>query len=926
MRINNVLLALILMLCLSFALIPGSLNADNYSVNITLKPLNYDSAKQAFEFEGKDYGMTTSPGSYQLPTKLLNILLPPGAQVIDQSVTFSSERFVAAPEPNQNGGFASSEQVLLGSPDNIQRGRTRFFGVHRFGDIHYARFLVLPAIYDQSLQGYQISEQISINLVYDISTELASSNRIPPSLLDDTFFANPELLTRHYQKENSRNYDYLIVTTPELYAAASSLVAFRQSQGLVTEYANIATILNTSPGSNAAEKLRNYLIQQYNLNPFTYLLLIGDIDVIPIAQLTPEPNGFETIPSDFYFSDLSSIFDTDSDGCLGEYSSGIGDQDWLVDYTPELFVGRIAWNTSASVTTICDRIVSFEQSQAPWKEKALLPAAFLNYQNEGDEFNFAQTDGADFMELVKQTIISSMQTTTLYEQTGAILSYPSDFPLDSTTLRNQLNTESYGLLNWSAHGSATSSSRKVWIEDSNNNGIPESYEMEWMGMVNRQSFDNLANQDGMVVFCASCYNGMIDHTSASLAEHVLLKKGVAAIGATRTGWYKIGWRNPGWGGISSLNYHWLENYKTFGMPVGAAHAYSNLLHTQYYLFGDPIDSGGIIWPELQNVYTYLLYGDPAIGHTPVPIQPAGEILVWEPIHHDGLPVVNAINAAGNYNVIYTDKLIPDYQYIDNFEAVFCLFGFGDTSYILEPNSLEYNLLNGYLENGGKVYLEGWVAWDAQDSFWQKFGTSAPYDHLAYIDMIRHETESDSMLWTYDSDMDYTTALAVIGDTARPFLSSWSIVHISDIIAVKNITSDYATISSSFRLADVTEPVNTLTELLTLIINTLNEDPPPVENSDDLISKPNLKLLLYPNPFTATLKISSSDLVEKQVELKIYNIKGQEVWNGKPQVKNNKLDLVWNGTDKSGNSLGNGLYFIKLIAGSQSTISKAVLIK
>jgi hypothetical protein len=99
---------------------------------------------------------------------------------------------------------------------------------------------------------------------------------------------------------------------------------------------------------------------------------------------------------------------------------------------------------------------------------------------------------------------------------------------------------------------------------------------------------------------------------------------VAVFGATRTGWYKIGWENPVgvasaaktimcWKTMSSPNVGWRRG----GLDQSAPH--------QYYLFGDPVDSGGIIYPELQNVYTYLLYGDPAVGHSAVQTPPDGEI-------------------------------------------------------------------------------------------------------------------------------------------------------------------------------------------------------------------------------------------------------------------------------------------------------------
>jgi len=879
------------------------------------------------DYHTMGYGTISGVGKYQLPVRNINILLPAGAELESYELNLSGSNTLSAPIPQINPPFKSSDGVLQATADKSATSRYSFLGIRKWGDLTYASFAVLPAIYDEAGQQWRWNHRVDISLDYSLPSK-AFRNIIPPTFNRDDFFVNPEALRGFYRKAQSRNYDYLIISTAELYNAAQALVQFRSSQGLITSFANIADVLAQTPGANNAQKVRNYLIQEYDTHPFSYLLLIGDIDVLPVAMLTPEPDGSETVPSDFYYSDLSSNFDSDNDGRLGEYSTGMADQDWGVDFTPELFVGRISWSTTAAVAAIAARIVSFEQSTGDWKNKALLPAAYLNYAQEEWNMDFAETDGAGFMEFVKDTVLSDMQTTTLYEQLGYLPSYPSDYALDYDQLRTLLNTQSYGLLSWSAHGSATSSSRKVWMEDGNGNNIPDSYEMQWMNMVNRSSFDNLSNQDGMVVFCASCYNGRIDHSSTSLSEQVLLKKGVSVIGATRTGWYKIGWQNPGWGGLSSYNYHFLENYIRQGMTAGAAHGYTNLLHTQYYLFGDPIDSGGIIWPELQNVYTYLMYGDPAVGYVPNPILPQGEILVWEPNHHNGIPIVNAINDLGSFNVVYTDKLIPDYEYLHHFEAVFCLFGFGDTAYIIEPESLEYNLLNAYLNDGGRVYLEGWVDWNMTDPLFAKFGVSAVTDHMAEIASIRCMYNGEEMSWSYDAPVDITIPLVPTIATAHPLFESIGSTGNTDVIGVYNSNGSYRTIASTFQLFGATEPVYNLVDMVAVIFDTLNVgSSSPVSNPEEHLPVQKLSATIYPNPFNPSASISYNLPQGQFTTIRITNIRGQVVRTLDSGFKQTGKHLVvWNGKDDAGKSVATGVYLCQVIGARDRITQKMLLLK
>ncbi len=894
------------------ALVPLLLGAASLSLELQLP---VPSALDVQSLRAEAYGVISQAGRPQLPCKTVNVLLPKGASLRTHSLSFGGERFVAAPAPAVNPGFSDGDNLLSSPPQELSEQRIVFLGMKKWGELNYASFRILPAV--QVPGGYLWSTKLVLNLEYAAAAR--EKGRIPGTFKDSSYFANPGALSSWYERSVTRDYDYLIVTNSTLYPALSGLVNFRSSQGMQVSFADIATILQSSPGASPSEKLFNYLVSEYNAHPFTYLLLVGDIDVVPIAMLTPEPDGYETVPSDFYYSDLSSLWDTDNDGRLGEYYLAEGSQDWMVDYTPEVFVGRIASNDPQTVQDVANRTVTFENSPGAWKNKALLPAAFLNYGGEPEPI-YLQTDGAGLMELMDETILSDMETTTMYEQEGYVPSYPSDYPLNSTTLKNLFSSQSWGLVNWSAHGSATSSSRKVWMNDNNGNNLPDSYEMDWMGLVSKQSFDNLVNTDGMVIFAASCYNGMIDGNEASLGEYSLAKKSVATVAATRTGWYKIGWQNPGWGGLSSYNYHWIENYHRNQMSVGMASAYANLLHTQIYLFGDPVDAGGIIWPELQNVYTYLLYGDPAVGYQPQQEAPAASILIWEPIHHHGLRLQNAISAAGNYNVVYSNRIIPDYQYLDQFEAVFCLFGYGDTAYILAPGSIEYNALNAYLNAGGSVWLEGWINWDDTDPLMNKFGIIAPFDHIAVIESIRQLPESENLVWAYD-DEGMTSAQALTtstGSTAVPVFRSENLSHVNDIIGIFNTNGSYRTLGSSFRSTDVMDSTLTLVDLVSRVLTLLDVPSGPVSNDDELAPPNTLQLKAWPNPFNRALHLETNLKAEESAELSIYNLKGQRVFKAGIRGPGYTLD------PSETAALGSGVYLVKLQTGS-SLVTKRVLL-
>jgi hypothetical protein len=86
---------------------------------------------------------------------------------------------------------------------------------------------------------------------------------------------------------------------------------------------------------------------------------------------------------------------------------------------------------------------------------------------------------------------------------------------------------------------------------------------------------------------------------------------------------------------------------------------------------------------------------------------------------------------------------------------------------------------------------------------------------------------------------------------------------------------------------------------------------------------------YPNPFNPSTSISFALEEPTQVNIDIYNIKGQKVVN----IMNNfvnKVDEVitvsWDGKDQNGKTAGSGIYFYQLKTNNKTQIKKMTLIK
>jgi hypothetical protein len=105
----------------------------------------------------------------------------------------------------------------------------------------------------------------------------------------------------------------------------------------------------------------------------------------------------------------------------------------------------------------------------------------------------------------------------------------------------------------------------------------------------------------------------------------------------------------------------------------------------------------------------------------------------------------------------------------------------------------------------------------------------------------------------------------------------------------------------------------------------------VDNDDEIASEQSSIATLignYPNPFNPETTIKFSISKNSNVDLSIYNIKGQRVRTlANQQYPVGEHSLVWNGDDDPGRSVGSGVYFYKLsVDGQVVSIKKCVLMK
>lgn len=585
---------------------------------------------QGLTMEG--YPSRQEPGLPKLPSRVMSIAVPPGT--IASSVRIVGQQWQQMPgaykvawgQPplsNQSGDqplkMQANEEVYSSDaayPDqaSILEGN---------GDM---RAISIAEVRINPVRYYPQSERLevctSMTLSIDTATRtMPSPQELAASPFDQSVVAavdNADQARPWYEQSSglgaqsltapaSANLaDYMIITTAALAPSVEPFKLYKQSSGMSVQVVTTEWIAANGTGVDLAEKIRNFLKDNYVAMGIDYVLLVGTTASIPMRTCYVEtfnllaPATPNNIPTDYYYSDLSGNWDLNGDGVYGQ--PGIDDQAGGVDYFPEVYVGRIPSDNATEVGAICQKIVNFSQDSGAWKHKALLLGAVINYFLEYP--GILPAYGSAFMEKMKNEVLQPLgfSSTTMYEKGGlAPDGTACTMPLTRENALAEL-AKGYGILEVDCHGNYSAMGRKVWAVD-NGDGVPQAGEMIWPNLLTMQDIAALSNLNLGVVFSCACDNAQ--PTSSGNLMSTFLQKGAAAtIGSTALAYYVAGWSNELMGGGESLVYMLSKNMLMDGLSVGKALRAADVWCRNYCDW-----TGGV---NRANLYDFNLYGDPSM--------------------------------------------------------------------------------------------------------------------------------------------------------------------------------------------------------------------------------------------------------------------------------------------------------------------------
>ena len=565
------------------------------------------------------YAQTGQPDLPLLPERVFYVAIPPAVDPDTVQIevtgweqeTIAGSYRLALAVPDVTSAGIPAQTPVGDSLSPINQEPASSVSLVSSGQLRKWRFVRLrfsPVLYWPDSGRVDLVTRLDARLTYDLPLGEQDQESLTDTLAED----EAQDLLYNFDDANSwysvvgtedmsgeNTYDYVIITTNAIRANADNVTKFqyrKQSMGygvkVVTE-SDYGSLSGQSP-NGTAEKIRQWLINNYQGYGIEYVLLIGDPNPtsgdVPMKMCWPRlgTSSYEEAPTDYFYADLTGNWDLNGDQSFGVWGEDTGDGG--VDFAAEVKVGRIpVYNDDYNnLNSILQKIMDYEDEVNPtsWRQNALLPMSFSSTTYDGAPL--AEQMKADYL------IGASYGTYTLYQQGSGACSLNSSYTSDQelrggTTVRDRWANNNYGLVLWWGHGSATT----AWVGCENC----------WDNYLFSSSYTSSLNDDQpAIVFQNSCLNGYPENTGN--LQYSLLKKGaISAVGATRVSWFNTG---VGYGSFDGSTTNSGIGYE-YADRIVAGQAAGDALY----------NAKSSMTPEsstrLMNFYDFNLYGDPSVG-------------------------------------------------------------------------------------------------------------------------------------------------------------------------------------------------------------------------------------------------------------------------------------------------------------------------
>ena len=324
--------------------------------------------------------------SFELPfgATNINVQVTPSAtyeQIIDKQILPSPSPMPLSPIENYKAPSKKDTQLYQSTKPYPSEWYQFNVGVgvnDHFEHVTFVTVHLCPVRYIPAENTLIIAEQADITISYT-----------QPE-------TNPFLQTTDYD---------LVVIAPSIFSdALQPLIDHKNSYGVETFLKTTEEIYNEYDGADEAEQIKLFIkdaLEQYNIK---YVLLVGGLKStiyakprdnanigstgwhVPVRYSNVKAGGDPGFPTDLYYADVYKeggefeTWDSDGDGILAEWyideetgvASGLPED--VIDYVPDVAVGRLASSDAREVSEVVNKIITYETTSygSEWFKKMIV--------------------------------------------------------------------------------------------------------------------------------------------------------------------------------------------------------------------------------------------------------------------------------------------------------------------------------------------------------------------------------------------------------------------------------------------------------------------------------------------------------------------------------------------------------------------------
>ncbi|MEA3452567.1 MAG: C25 family cysteine peptidase, partial [Bacteroidota bacterium] len=276
-------------------------------------------------------------GSPSIPYLPVKLLLPAGAVaksidfkfknkiVIDGNYNIMPMQNVRPMNYSGENEFVLNQAVYeLSSYPSFKSSEvnTEFMNGHTIALAKYTPIRYSPAT---GKLAYYSKVIVTVKLAENKQKTVVKSDFRPQIIKKVNSFVDNSSVAKGFSQSNFNidNYEMLIITADDYENGFDDLINNHKKRGIRAKVVSLSKVDASVDGVDMPEKMRNYIIQEYQNNGILYVLLGGDADVVPFRALYCEALSDGEIysghlPADLYFSSLDGNWNDDADYKWGE--------------------------------------------------------------------------------------------------------------------------------------------------------------------------------------------------------------------------------------------------------------------------------------------------------------------------------------------------------------------------------------------------------------------------------------------------------------------------------------------------------------------------------------------------------------------------------------------------------------------------------